>query len=33
MKELQRENAELTKMLAGSLRKNRVLEAVCENGL
>jgi putative transposase len=30
MKELERENAELKKMLAESLLKNRVLEAVCE---
>jgi lipoate synthase len=30
MKELERENSELKKMLAESLLKNRVLEAVCE---
>lgn len=30
MKELERENGELKKMLAESLLKNRVLEAVCE---
>jgi putative transposase len=30
LKELERENAELKKMLAESLLKNRVLEAVCE---
>ncbi len=33
MKELERENAELKKMLAESLLKNRVLEAVCEKKL
>jgi putative transposase len=31
LKELERENTELKKMLADSLLKNRVLEAVCEN--
>jgi putative transposase len=30
LKELERENAELKKMLAESLLKNRVLEAACE---
>ena len=30
LKELERENAELKKMLAESLLKNRVLEAVCK---
>src|SRR5271169_6613407 len=30
LKELERENTELKKMLAESLLKNRVLEAVCE---
>src|ERR1039458_4989167 len=30
LKELERENTELKKMLADSLLKNRVLEAVCE---
>jgi len=30
LKELERENGELKKMLAESLLKNRVLEAVCE---
>jgi putative transposase len=30
MKELERENSELKKMLADSLLKNRVLEAICE---
>lgn len=30
LKDLERENAELKKMLAESLLKNRVLEAVCE---
>ena len=30
MKELERENTELKKMLADSLLKNRVLEAICE---
>ena len=30
LKELERENAELKKMVAESLLKNRVLEAVCE---
>jgi putative transposase len=30
MKELERENGELKKMLAESLLKNRVLEAGCE---
>jgi len=30
MKELERENSELKKMLADALLKNRVLEAVCE---
>ena len=33
LKELERENTELKKMLAGSLLKNRVLEAVCEKKL
>ena len=33
MKELERENTELKKMLAESLLKNRVLEAVCEKKL
>ena len=33
LKELERENAELKKMLAESLLKNRVLEAVCEKTL
>ena len=33
MKELERENSELKKMLAESLLKNRVLEAVCEKKL
>jgi putative transposase len=32
-KELERENSELKKMLAESLLKNRVLEAVCEKKL
>jgi hypothetical protein len=30
LKELERENTELNKMLAESLLKNRVLEMVCE---
>jgi putative transposase len=30
LKELERENAELKKMLAEAMLKNRVLEAVCE---
>jgi putative transposase len=30
LKELERENSELKKMLAEALLKNRVLEAVCE---
>jgi putative transposase len=30
LKDLERENAELKKMLAEALLKNRVLEAVCE---
>ena len=30
LKELERENGELKKMLAEALLKNRVLEAVCE---
>jgi putative transposase len=30
LKELERENSELKKMLAESLLKNRVLEAICE---
>lgn len=30
LKELERENSELKKMLADALLKNRVLEAVCE---
>ena len=33
LKELERENTELKKMLAESLLKNRVLEAVCEKKL
>lgn len=33
MKELEPENADLKKMLAESLLKNRVLEAVCEKKL
>ena len=33
MKELERENSELKKMLAESLLKNRVLELVCEKKL
>ena len=33
MKELERENTELKKMLAESLLKNRVLELVCEKKL
>ena len=33
LKDLERENAELKKMLAESLLKNRVLEAVCEKKL
>lgn len=33
LKELERENSELKKMLAESLLKNRVLEAVCEKKL
>ena len=33
LKELERENNELKKMLAESLLKNRVLEAVCEKKL
>jgi putative transposase len=33
MKELERENGELKKMLAEALLKNRVLEAVCEKKL
>ena len=33
MKELERENSELKTMLAESLLKNRVLEAVCEKKL
>lgn len=33
LKELERENVELKKMLAESLLKNRVLEAVCEKKL
>ncbi len=33
LKELERENNELKKMLAESLLKNRVLEAVCEKEL
>ena len=33
MKELERENRELKEMLADSLLKNRVLEAVCEKKL
>ena len=33
LKELERENTELKKMLAESLIKNRVLEAVCEKKL
>ena len=33
LKELERENNELKKMLAVSLLKNRVLEAVCEKKL
>jgi putative transposase len=33
LKELERENGELKKMLAESLLKNRVLEAVCEKKL
>ena len=33
LKELERENRELKEMLADSLLKNRVLEAVCEKKL
>lgn len=33
LKELERENSELKKMLAESLLKNRVLEMVCEKKL
>ena len=33
LRELERENTELKKMLADSLLKNRVLEAVCEKKL
>ena len=33
LKELERENGELKQMLAESLLKNRVLEAVCEKRL
>jgi putative transposase len=33
LKELERENSELKKMLAESLLENRVLEAVCEKKL
>ena len=33
LKELERENSELKKMLAESLLKNRVLEAICEKKL
>ena len=33
LKELERENSELKKMLAESLLKNRVLETVCEKKL
>ena len=33
LKELERENSELKKMLAESLLKNRVLEAVCKKKL
>jgi len=33
LKELERENGELKKMLADALLKNRVLEAVCEKKL
>jgi hypothetical protein len=33
MKDLERENTELKKMLAESLLKNRVLEAMCEKKL
>lgn len=33
LKELERENTELKKMLAESLLKNRILEAVCEKKL
>ena len=33
LKELERENRELKAMLAESLLKNRVLEAVCEKKL
>jgi hypothetical protein len=33
LKELERENSELKKMLADSLLKNWVLEAVCEKKL
>jgi putative transposase len=33
LKELERENNELKKMLAESMLKNRVLEAVCEKKL
>jgi putative transposase len=33
LKELERENTELKKMLADALLKNRVLEAVCEKKL
>jgi putative transposase len=33
LKELERENSELKKMLAEEMLKNRVLEAVCEKKL
>ena len=33
LKELERENLELKKLLGGALLKNRVLEAVCEKKL
>ena len=33
LKELERENSELKKMLAEALLKNRVLEMVCEKKL
>ena len=33
LKELERENTELKKLLAESLLKNRVLEAICEKKL
>jgi putative transposase len=33
LKELERENTELKKMLVDSLLKNRVLEAICEKKL